>query len=678
MAHFRQPEEICQIDAVIASYQALAGQLKPVGTLRWIISPEERNIAGWPWKGYTLQYQVALNDGEQVNKLRQFATWEIGGRGVGLTTVAQRYRGLGGVEETFTAHVDGGVAEAFSTTEVIPGAVGGAPVVSPIVPASVDIGDRGYALKHRMGAWIAQMARGGGANFVDWQWRDNTLWMSSYDRQGNFRALSEAMPGDQGLSYTDSQYFPLSDSFTTEPQLFLTLQTEQAIPKHDMRSRWQEVDQDVRDRVAQELNFVQYEVQPGVGLLTDVNWTGVYKQMVSSSADFWGKSGVRKLAYHNPGWINGRYQGPGGPPDTGGGVCEIYDWVPTNDLLELWPQAMKKFEENNIAYYPWIGQTVTTGQLFTQRVGSDKKYWSLNGPHDALWSWLRPQNSKGNIYNNTFRQEFTGTLDQTRDNYGFNGFWIDSFQNLMMTQLAWSDGSGNSLQRGWWEWLAEWSRKGVATMAESHAFPGLSCSLEVGALKHPDSPYYYQHVFRWMRGTEQSHFSPEELDRIAFQIMANKGWLAPDISRTHTDLKIPSFAEYAHSFNTAQPDMRRSNCLPNNAGVIWRNYKSDNRAILFSFIDQDVPQGIQAYAIQDDNKTPVSSFEHQTVYVVTGDELSLALLSQPLHFKIHGWDASTKPPATDMRPSRLGKPTLVWPICVCLILHNGDVNTCLP
>ena len=54
-----------------------------------------------------------------------------------------------------------------SITEVIPGAVGGAPVVSPIVPASVDIGDRGYALKHRMGAWIAQMARGGGANFVD-------------------------------------------------------------------------------------------------------------------------------------------------------------------------------------------------------------------------------------------------------------------------------------------------------------------------------------------------------------------------------------------------------------------------------------------------------------------------------------------------------------------------------
>ena len=54
----------------------------------------------------------------------------------------------------------------------MPGAAGGAPLVSPVVPPTGNGGmDRGNAIRHRVGAWICRMARGGGHSFFDFQFR---------------------------------------------------------------------------------------------------------------------------------------------------------------------------------------------------------------------------------------------------------------------------------------------------------------------------------------------------------------------------------------------------------------------------------------------------------------------------------------------------------------------------
>jgi hypothetical protein len=187
-----------------------------------------------------------------------------------------------------------------------------------------------------------------------------------------------------------------------------------------------------------------------------------------------------------------------------------------------------------------------------------------------------------------------------------------------MSQLAWGDGSGTSLQRGWWEWLAEPSRSGVAIMAESHAAPGISCSIEVGGIRDPANPFYFQHVFRWLRGYEQGHFSEEELNRYAFLYAANKSWVAPDISMDHRNLRFGNFARYAKSYSAAIADMRRSSVLPAEAGMLWRPYHSDDEGVLWCFTDQ--PLGVDATdSLSGESAARLQAF---TVYRIRGSSVA--------------------------------------------------------
>ena len=118
-----------------------------VGTIRWTFTPEQVNIAGWDWQGWSHQISYEGIEGSPTFRvLRNQGTWELGGQAVGSTVVAMRYRGLGSIEETFEDNGNGGVHTAFTTTEIIPGAVGGTPIISPAIPESVEVGDRGYGL----------------------------------------------------------------------------------------------------------------------------------------------------------------------------------------------------------------------------------------------------------------------------------------------------------------------------------------------------------------------------------------------------------------------------------------------------------------------------------------------------------------------------------------------------
>lgn len=612
-----------QADTISTDQRAADASYQPIGSITWHIAPVTRTIAGWTWQGIALHYDIALDEGYQTNVFRQAATWEIHGEAVGTGIAALRYRGLGGAEMVFTEHADGaGVDQAFSTTEVIPGHVGSAPLVSPIVPVSTAVNDRGFALRHRVGAWIARMARGAGANVVDWIWKDRTIVASYRERQGNFRAVAEAMPGDQRISFLDEEYLPLSRTFSTEPQLLLTLQHAEAWPIHEVRTRWQEVDEYVRDLVADELGFQRHRVLPGVGLLSDHSWANVWTSIANRTAETWAANGVKLMAYHNPGWINGRHQGPGGPDDTGGGVCDIYDWVPAADIAEPWAAGYQAMAEHGIAYLPWVGQTVWHDQAFVTRLGDDQALWSLNGPNDEFGPGYGRTARKGNIYHPDFHQAFTESLETARDDYGFDGYWIDSFQNLMMSQLAWGDGSGNGQQRGWWQWLADRSQENVIVMAESHAYPGLSCSIEAAALTDPAAAYYFKEVWRWIRGYEWDQHTPSEWDTFGFQILANRGWLAPDVSNDMGNMRIPSFRRYAAILSMVRDDMDRSFVLSDGRGVLWLTDANDNHGVLFAFIDQSLPEGISATQLPTDtNATNASALQ---AYRVAGSTLPTA------------------------------------------------------
>ncbi|MFP4435357.1 MAG: hypothetical protein ACLFTN_12915, partial [Phycisphaerae bacterium] len=647
--HLRQGEDICNVTQLREQIDAMKGKLTPAGELTWILRPVSRNIAGWRWTGWSQRVRFSLSDGEKVNAVRQVGTWELGGSLKDVTAVNLRYRGLGRIEHAFKTDKDGRVVNPFTTTEIMPGAVGGGYAVSPKIPRSdaKELTDRGYALRHRAGAWICRMARGGGHGFVDFQRSGAGALASFYRRQGNLRALSEAFPGDSCLSQTDEEYFALTDKHTTQEQVYLAMPVDTPREAGFWRTRWMEVDQHVRDEVSRELKFVQFEVRPGIGILSDAGWSGYYKGLAQKGLDGWADAGVELIAYHNPGWINGRYQGPDGPPKTGGGVCNIYDWWPTKDVEGPWNAFQSTCTRRKVAFYPWLGQTQWKLAPFAKRVGYDKEYWSLNTPLDTHGPGYGPLNMKTNALNEHSLGEYVGRLESVRQKFGYQGFWADSFQNLFMSQLDWAQGTGNSMQRRWWEQIAAWSRKGVGWMAESHSFPGLSCSIEVAGWR--EDLWYFQHVWKWLRGNEQSHFTGEQLDKLTFRAMAAKGWIAPDHSyKQHAKFATPSFTRLAKSYSAVLAEMRRPYVLPEEAGVLWLTFDNNTAGVLFPLKKSAVPDGVTASAAGSDDQA--DTIQPWRVYRVKGRDLIEAM-------------GCPAPPAKDPRIGREYKvPRYTWTI----------------
>ena len=620
-----QPESLVDL----TSWTAIVSgpQLKPAGKLTWVVKPESRTIAGWQWKGWSQTYRFELPSDRAVNAIRTHGTWELGGSAVGTTAVSVRYRGLGRIEQAFTAGADGGAREAFTTTEILPGAVGGAVVISPAVPKSEAVGDRGFAILHRIGAWISRPARGAGAGFVDYQYRGNAAFAAFPARQGDLRAVTEAYPGDRCISQTDEEWFANTSTHETIPMVYLAQVAKEPQPAHVWRTRWHEVDQHVRDAVSAELQFVQPTALPGIGVLASAGTANYYKGLNQAAIDGWHDMGVRIVASHSPGWLRGSSskeakQAAGAPTELKtGGECSIMDFAPDAEQREPWKTFSVAMAKRGVAYYPWLGMTVVDGGPLTKRVGPEREKWSLNTPDDRYGPGYEPIHIKGNIHNPAFRKEYLDTIAATIRDYGLQGFWIDSFQNLFMSQLAWGDGSGAPMQRAYWEIIAQWSREGVALMAESHAFPGLSCSIEVQEWEKDVT--YFRHVWKWHRGDSQGRYKPEELDRLCFRAAAVKGWTAPDKSYSgDTNFSIPSFKRIAHEYLAAQPLMARPYLLVDDAGVLWLSADSDGKGVFFSFRDQPIPAGVTASGVVD--KAAAATAATQQAYAVTAKDLRAA------------------------------------------------------
>jgi hypothetical protein len=619
-AHLRLPSQTCRVDALRRRIDAHRQKLASAGRLSWILRPASRNIAGWPYVGWSSQFVVTLDEPHRVNVLRQVGTWEIGGRADGLTVVNLRYRGLGRISQTLTAAEEGpGVASAWSTTEILPNAAGDAPVVSPAVPPSRSDGlsDRGWALRHRLGAWISKMARGAGTGFVDFQQRGATVLVSFPSRQGSLRALTEVFPGDRELSQTDEQWFANASDLATTPQLYLAM-TDPAgpLPPCEMQTRWQEVDQHVRDRVSEELGFVQVEPLPGVGWLKEVQRPQFLRDLADGGVQRWYDQGVRMIVTHTPGWWSDQHRdGPHKPRTPGGNSNRIHDWVPTDDVAEQWRGVQAACARLGVPYFVYLTGSSRVGGPFVEQVGPDPAHWGMNRPGDDFSHGYPPLLKAHNPLLPITRQLLRRRIAAVQRRYGMQGYWADSFQNMWMSQLYWGNGSGASFQRAWWEMAADWSRQGVHLMAESHAFPGLSCSIEVSGWEQ--SYPFFRYVWKWHRGTSQNRYSQAEHNRMAYRFMANKSWTAPD-GRPEV---ISEFQRLSAEYLAALADMRRSWVLPDDAGMLWLPYGRDDRGVLFSFAKSALPEGVIARPILDSPADPVGQLDVHQTYRVRGDDL---------------------------------------------------------
>lgn len=620
---WRQPNEVNTLEALRERVDEAEATGESAGTIRWVISPRTERVGGWPWQGWTQSFELDLSEKMKNNHLAVLGTWELNGNAAGNTLFALRYRGLGGLVQSFSADENGGAKEAFSTTEIIPGAAGGAPLVSPVVAGEGITRDRTDALQHRVGPWIAQLGRGTGAPFFDFQVGREALFASVPARQGNLRAVTEVMPGDRHISQTDLEYFALGTTHTTIPMHYLVLVPDGggAFSTPEIRTRYQEMDQHVRKVVSGELGFVQYDVLPGVHYMIDHNFGGQLHTIARQMDDL-AAMGVRRIESHHPGWQNGRERNPG-QENIGGGANVIYDYWPLKPVEDPWKKATAAAARHHIPHFVWFTGMCRIGGPLFEHIGADPEHWAFSRPEpDSIFrdGTGYPGNVNFNIHNDVTRKRLLGRLKEARETFGFQGFWADSFQNLFMSQLDWSQGTGDSQQRVWWEVIAEWSREGVAWTGESHAFPGHSCSIEVRQEWSDETFFLANQVNRAFRANSFPHSGTDKADEIAFGFMANRGWAAVDLrSGQMPDRSMPSFKRLADEYYAALPMMRRSVQLPDAQGVLWLGYDGDENGVWFSTTSAAVPENVTATPILGGD--PVSDTKGIHTYRVTASNL---------------------------------------------------------
>ena len=578
------PAETASVENV-AALSAMDGN--DAGTVYWSFSPQTVNIAGWEWQGWqqSVRYEGS-DDSPTVNVLRMQGTWELAGQAVGTTAVAMRYRGLGSIEETFADAGDGTIDRCFTTTEMIPGAAGGSPVISPAVPATVTVGDRGYGFKHRLAAWIGAMARGAGANVVDFQYRPNATYASYPIRQGNLRSCTEAFPGDRHVSQRDEEWFAAGRSFTSTPIMHLVLTTEQPQDRWQSINRWQEVDQHVRDQMSEELGFIPAEPLPAAGYNTDYNWERRIGALAKQIETVLGPAGVRMILQHQPGWLNGRdFARKKDSRFAGGGDCAIYDFRAEGDIAKAWRDVSAACTKWGIDYYAWLSTIAHRGGEFALELdgkqGGMKPSWGEIG----TGHWNRGRNVYAfDARNPLFMELFEERMSAARDDLGFQGIWIDSWQKWTTAFSTLEEGRP-PMARQFWEMYARWSQQGVALMSESHGFPGLSCSIELPNNHFEDEEWFMQHTVKWFRARERPPGAgTEDATAFTFRMMANKSTVCWN-TEGQDDLGevVPEFDRLAHEYLAALPMMRRSYVLPNGAGMLWLGYDNDSEGIWYPF-----------------------------------------------------------------------------------------------
>ena len=259
---------------------------------------------------------------------------------------------------------------------------------------------------------------------------------------------------------------------------------------------------------------------------------------------------------------------------------------------------------------------------FHKEVGADLKNWAINRPGMTDSSGYAPWHDNLNPLAPRCRDAFLGRMKKVREEYGYQGIWYDSFQNLFMSTLDWANGTGAPLIRPWWEIVAAWSREDVDMTSESHAFPGKSCSIEAD-IDHQNTHWFFQHTFHWFRTNFPDPGTPKA-DSFAFRRMANKSWAGPQVGLgKKVEASIPSFGRLAREYSAALPTMRRSYILPDGSGILWLHFKDNTEGVLFPFSGQPIPKGVSASYVLD-NAAASGTVEAEKTYRVKGADLLAA------------------------------------------------------
>lgn len=581
-----QMEYSTHVDSLLALLRRHKAGLSRKGEFTWNISLV-KDEAFPEAQGWKMDCGFSLQENLKVNVLRYLASWEIGGKAQGNRIINFRYRGLGNIEQVIEN-------EPFSTSDIWPEPYR---TNKQVVPKKFYQNLDAKSLEMRASANLFMPALGAGNAFFQLQTRDNLALLAFRNRQGNFRGVVEHFPPSKTIGHIQEERFANTHTHRSEPMVFLVFEQKDLGNKtHLYRNLWSKANRLLRQRVARELNFIETDVKPAVGMNWDIHQPG--KSFTNCALNLnkivpdLAREGVQSILCHNSGWINGQSLrlGLDGQDTTdylGSGSCNMYDWVPLPKLVPAWQQLHKSLSDKKIDYFVWVTSMSKAGGSFTREVGLSPKNWALNRPDGFLNAMYGTDMLKHNVLSPDFKRVFRQRISTGKSRYGLDGIWLDSFHNLWMSELDWASGSGAPMQRVWWELIAQWSREGIQPIGECDAFPGLSCSIELDGAE--TQPWYFDKTSYWLRNGAHKKRSKSSLDSLAYKLLACGGWLTPDILPYASDgpyelanAQYPGFSHLAALHKAAIGNKHALTFLPDEAGVVWTS-EDGKSSTLFVF-----------------------------------------------------------------------------------------------
>ena len=287
------------------------------------------------------------------------------------------------------------------------------------------------------------------------------------------------------------------------------------------------------------------------------------------------------------------------PRYAGGGDCTPYDFTAEGGVAAAWRAVSAACAKWDIDYYAWLSTIAYQSGQFALDV--DKELGGFQGSWGEIGNgvWTRSRQ----VYafdpkNSVFMDKFTERMAAARDELGYQGIWIDSWQKWT-TSFSTHAAGRPPLARKFWEMYAKWSHQGVALMSESQAFPGLSCTIELPNNNYEDEWWFMQHTVKWFRATTRppGAGTPKATD-FTFRMYANKATVTWNTEKMD-DLGavVPEWSRLAHEYLAALPMMRRSWVLPDGSGVLWLGFASDDHGVWYPFVDANLPAGVTAQGV---------------------------------------------------------------------------------
>jgi len=580
-----------------------------VDTVTLLLRPAQLELGGRPWQGfsYAVRYE---SPSREIHRILVHGTWEIGGAVTGNTVLN---RGQ------VCMPVYKGSAESVFTTACL---------------KRVDLYGDDQGMSFQLGP------RGGLLQAFDFQYAGDGALLMYWPGLESISSIVESPPGSDLLHVIDEERFELSGSVTTTPKHVLF--APGSLTEEQSRDLWWAAHEYVYGGICDVYGVEPTLARPmaggggGTGRLdgerilvtiggeevesTDVPYAfadNVLPKFAAQGFRRFMAPAIRECDVSVLGKVRKLDEGLHGDLHCAS-VCATHRFQPAElwGGMKGWRYMAEKARALGIEVGTWFAPHFSPrAAIFEEHpdwamIGADTR--AIGGGYG--WHTLRVADWNTGIYDWVLAD-----MKRWQEEGGLDYIFVDSWANLSLLQVNFAARMRTNFAR-LGQLLADLQKVGIKAISFEGISPfGISrfgMQDLRGDLLEGQAGVAGQNDFGWWVGHEDMAYdfcahvqerkrAPEELERIQFRLMANRGYAMFDDIQTGPVEWPDWFVRLNHTYNQALPHMRVRRMLPEGAGVSWSD---DSARIVWAYRDLELPvgKGVTAEMLDGELAAPIA------------------------------------------------------------------------